>query len=588
MKEKIDPRKMKDWEIAKIKEKNRRPIEEIAKKLQIKDDEMVKIKRVLKIDQDKVLNRLKNKKNGKYIIVTAITPTTLGEGKTTTTIGLVDGLAKFNKKVTTAIRQPSGGPTFNIKGSAAGGGLSQCIPLTDLSFGLTGDIDAISNAHNLSMVALTARMQHENNYSDEHLSKIGINRLNIDPEKIFQKWVIDFCAQSLRNITIGQGGRLDGYEMKSGFQITVSSEIMAILSIVKDFKELRDKIGKIVLAKNKEGKDVTTSDLEVAGAMTAWLVDTINPNLLQTMEDNPVFVHAGPFANIAIGQSSVISDILASKLSDYHVTESGFGADIGFEKFWNLKCRYSKLKPNAAVIVCTIRALKMHGGGPLVKPGKRLDEAYLKEDLKLVEKGCENLIAHIEIVKKANVPVVVCINSFPADTEKEVLLVKEIVKRYGVKAVLSKHWQFGGVGAKELAKEVINLCEEEREFKFLYRDDDKISEKIDIIAKNIYGAKGIEYNELAKDKLEKLEKDRSVKNFGICMVKTHLSLSDDPEIKGRPKDWNLKVEDFLLYKGANLIVPVAGKIKWMPGTSSNPAFRNIDVNVKNKEIIGLF
>ena len=313
------------------------------------------------------------------------------------------GLAKIGKKVSGAIRQPSGGPTFNIKGSAAGGGLSQCIPLAPLSLGLTGDIDSINNAHNLGMVALTARMQHEHNYDDATLERRGLTRLDIDPQRVQFKWVIDFCAQALRNITIGKGGKMDGLEMDSGFAITVSSELMAILSVSRSLADMRERISKIVVAYNRQGKEVTTADLGVDGAMCAWMVKTFDPNLMQTIEGQPVLVHAGPFANIALGQSSVAADLLATRLSDYHVTESGFGADIGFEKFWNLKCRVSGLRPNAVVLVATIRALKMHGGGPAVKPGKALDAAYLEENLELVEKGCENLIAHIETVKKARV-----------------------------------------------------------------------------------------------------------------------------------------------------------------------------------------
>ncbi|MBI2855184.1 MAG: formate--tetrahydrofolate ligase, partial [Chloroflexi bacterium] len=367
----LDPTKLADWQVAEEAEKHMKTIHVLAEEWGIERHELIPMgHHVGKIDYASVLKRLQDKSNGKYINVTAITPTPLGEGKTTTTMGLVQGLGKRGKNVSGAIRQPSGGPTMNIKGSAAGGGLSQCIPLTPFSLGLTGDIDAVMNAHNLAMVALQARMQHEAINDDVFLDKKGLKRLNIDPRNVEMKWVIDFCAQSLRNIVIGMGGRLDGFVMQSGFAIAVSSEVMAILAVFKDLKDLRERMGRIVVAYNRKGEPVTTKDLEVDGAMTAWLLRAINPNLLQTVEGQPVLVHAGPFANIAVGQSSIVADQIALKLSDYHVTESGFAADIGFEKFWNIKCRFSGLKPHASVIVATIRALKMHGGGPKVEPGR--------------------------------------------------------------------------------------------------------------------------------------------------------------------------------------------------------------------------
>ena len=374
---KLDPTKMKDWQIAEAAEATMKPISKIAAEMGLKDEELIPYGKYLaKVDYLKALDRVRGNGSAKYVDVTAITPTPLGEGKTTTTIGLVEGLGKLGKRVVGAIRQPSGGPTFNIKGSAAGGGLAQCVPLTPFSIRLTGDIDSITNAHNLCMVALTSRMQHERNYDDARLAKSGIKRLDIDPKRIQMKWVMDFCAQSLRNITIGKGGAQDGFEMESGFAISVSSEVMAILAVSKDLKDMRERMAKIVVAYDKKGGEVTARDLEVDGAMTAWMVDALNPNLLQTIEGQPVFVHAGPFANIAIGQSSIIADMVGTKLSDYHITESGFGADVGFEKFWNLKCRMSGLTPSTVVIVATVRALKMHGGGPAVKPGAPLNEAY--------------------------------------------------------------------------------------------------------------------------------------------------------------------------------------------------------------------
>ena len=586
----LDPIKMSDWEVAEAAEKDMKSIWQLGEELGISKEELLPMGNYLgKVDYIKTLERLKDEPDGKYIDVTAITPTPLGEGKTTTSMGLVEGLGKLGKKVVGAIRQPSGGPTFNIKGSAAGGGLAQCIPLTPFSIRLTGDIDSITNAHNLAMVALTSRMQHENNYDDEKLAKRNLKRLDIDPEQVQMKWAIDFCAQALRNITIGKGGKMDGFEMDSGFQITVSSEIMAILAVSNDLADMRKRMGKIVVAYDKKGNEVTTSDLEVDGAMTAWMVDALNPNLMQTIEGQPVFVHAGPFANIAIGQSSIIADKVGLKLGDYLVTESGFGADIGFEKFWNLKCRFSGLVPNAVVIVVTIRALKMHGGGPQVKPGLPLDEAYIKENLGLLEAGCENLVAHIETVKKSGVRPVVCINSFHTDTKSEIELVRKVAEQHGALAALSEHWLKGGAGAIELAEAVITACDEKNNgFKFLYELDTPLSKRIELIAHEVYGADSVSFSEEAQKKLKIYESDPQVKELGTCMVKTHLSLSHDPDIKGRPKDWVLPIRDILVYKGAGFLVPVAGAIKLLPGTGSNPAFRKIDVDVKTGKVQGLF
>ncbi|MGD2094961.1 MAG: formate--tetrahydrofolate ligase [Phycisphaerales bacterium] len=586
---KLDPTKMKDWQVAEAAEETMIPISQLAQEMGLQESELIPMGRKLaKVDYQQALSRLKDAPTAKYIDVTAITPTPLGEGKTTTAIGLIEGLGKLNKKVVGAIRQPSGGPTFNIKGSAAGGGLAQCIPLTPFSIRLTGDIDCITNAHNLAMVALTSRMQHERNYDDARLAKSKLTRIDIDPESVQMKWAMDFCAQALRNIRIGQGGKMDGYEMDSGFQITVSSEIMAILSVAKNLKDLRERMAKIVVAYDKKGNEVTTSNLEVDGAMTAWMVDAINPNLLQTIEGQPVFVHAGPFANIAIGQSSVIADMIGTKLGDYHVTESGFGADIGFEKFWNLKCRMSGLVPNAVVIVATIRALKMHGGGPTVKPGLPLSEEYTTENLELIEKGCENLIAHIETVKKSGVRPVVCVNSFYTDTKAEIELVRKIADQNGALAAVSAHWLKGGEGAIELAEAVVEACNETNNFKFLYELETPLRKRIELIAKEVYGANGVTYSDEALEKAKAMEADPASKTLGTCMVKTHLSLSHDPDLKNRPTGWELPIRDILVYKGAGFIVPVAGAIKLMPGTASNPAFRRIDVDVNTGKVQGLF
>ncbi len=586
---KLDATKMKDWQIAEAAEEEMIPVSQLAKEMGLQESELIPMGRKLaKVDYQQALARLQDNPTAKYIDVTAITPTPLGEGKTTTAIGLIEGLGKLDKRVVGAIRQPSGGPTFNIKGSAAGGGLAQCIPLTPFSIRLTGDIDCITNAHNLAMVALSSRMQHERNYDDARLAKSKLTRIDIDPESVQMKWAMDFCAQALRDIRIGRGGKMDGYEMDSGFQITVSSEIMAILAVAKDLKDLRERMSKIVVAYDKKGNEVTTADLEVDGAMTAWMVDAINPNLLQTIEGQPVFVHAGPFANIAVGQSSIIADMIGTKLGDYHVTESGFGADIGFEKFWNIKCRMSGLVPNAIVIVATVRALKMHGGGPAVKPGIPLSEEYTSENLELVEKGCENLIAHIEAVKKSGVRPVVCINSFYTDTKAEIALVRKIADQNGALAAVSEHWLKGGDGAIELAEAVIEACSETNHFKFLYDLETPLRKRIELIAKEVYGASGVTYINGALEKAKAMEADPDSKTLGTCMVKTHLSLSHDPDLKGRPTGWELPIRDILVYKGAGFIVPVAGAIKLMPGTASNPAFRRIDVDVKTGKVQGLF
>jgi formate--tetrahydrofolate ligase len=588
-KTKLDPRVMKDWQIAELAEQHMKPFLQVGREMGLLDDELIPMGRGLgKVDQRMVLDRIRKMPTGKYVDVTAITPTPLGEGKTTTTIGLVEGLGAIGKKVVGAIRQPSGGPTFNIKGSAAGGGIAQCIPLTPFSIRLTGDIDSITNAHNLAMVALTSRMQHERNYDDARLAKTGIRRLDVDPSRVTVKWAIDFCAQALRSITIGKGGKMDGYEMESGFQITVSSEVMAILAVARDLRDLRERIGRMVVAYSRGGKEITTADLKVDGAMTAWLVDAINPNLLQTVEGQPVFVHAGPFANIAIGQSSIIADEIGTRLGEYHVTESGFAADIGFEKFWNLKCRYSGLTPSAVVVVATIRALKMHGGGPAVKPGARLDEAYTKENVGLVEKGCENLLQHIEIVKKSGVRPVVCLNSFHTDASAEVACVRRIAEAAGAYVAFSQHWLKGGEGARELAEAVVAASEEKHRFHFLYELTTPLRQRIELIAKEVYGADGVSYTDAALEKAKRFEADPEIAKMGTCMVKTHLSLSHEPDVKGRPRGWTLPIRDILLYRGAGFVVPVAGDIKLMPGTASEPAFTNVDVDVHTGRVKGLF
>jgi formate--tetrahydrofolate ligase len=478
---------------------------------------------------------------------------------------------------------------MNVKGTAAGGGNALLIPMTEFSLGLTGDINDITNAHNLAMTALNARMQHERNYDDARLEKIGLRRLDIDPERVQWNFVMDFCCQALRKMEIGLGGgKMDGFRMETRTNIAVSSELMAILSVAVDLKDLRERIGKIVLAYDRKGNPVTAEDLEVAGAMTAWMRNTINPTLCYTVEHQPCLVHAGPFANIAIGQSSIIGDRLGLKLFDYHVTESGFAADIGFEKFWNVKCRLSGLKPHVSVIVATIRALKMHGGGPEVKPGRPLPEEYTKENLALLEKGCENLFHHVRNVQMSGIRPVVCINKFHTDTDAEIALVRELCKEHGVRCALSEHWQYGGEGALELAQAVVDACEEESSLHYLYDLDLPLRQRVERIATQVYGADGVDWEPLAIEKAMRFESDPRYADYCTMMVKTHLSLSHDPALKGVPKHWRLPIRDILEYGGARFLCPMAGAISMMPGTGSNPAYRRVDVDTETGKVSGLF
>ncbi|MDI6812128.1 MAG: formate--tetrahydrofolate ligase [Desulfitobacteriaceae bacterium] len=583
-----DATQMKDWQIAEEAEKTMPTTEQLVDMLGLEKDELIPYGKTPKVDFLKVMERLKDKPDGKYIEVTAITPTPLGEGKTTTTLGLIEGLAKRGRSVGGAIRQPSGGPTMNIKGTAAGGGNALLIPMTEFSLGLTGDINDIMNAHNLAMVALNARMQHEANYTDEELAKRNLRRLDVDPKNVEMGWIIDFAAQGLRNILIGLGGKKDGFVMQSKFGIAVGSELMAILAIAKDLPDLRERIGKVIVAYDKTGKPITTKDLEVDGAMAAWMRNTINPTICYTAEGQPVFVHAGPFANIAIGQSSIIADRVGLKVFDYHVTESGFAADIGFEKFWNVKARLSGLKPDVSVLVATIRALKMHGGGPAVVPGRPLPQEYTEENLELVEKGCANLLHHLSIIKKSGIKPVVCINSFYSDTEAEIKLVKKIVEAAGGRCALSQHWLKGGDGALDLADAVIEACEEPNEFKPLYPLEMPLRQRVELIAREVYGADGVDWSPEAEAKAKRFEADPAYADFATMMVKTHLSLSHDPALKGVPKGWRLPIRDVLVYGGAKFLCPMAGTITLMPGTSSDPAYRRIDIDVETGKVKGLF
>lgn len=584
-----DATKMKDWQISEAVEPNMPTPEDWREKLGLEKEEMLPYGRIAKLDFLKIIDRLKDRPDGKYIEVTAITPTPLGEGKSTTSVGLMEGLGKRGVNVGGALRQPSGGPTMNIKGTAAGGGNALLVPMTEFSMGLTGDINDIMNAHNLAMVALTARMQHERNYTDEQLARLTrMPRLDIDPTRVEMGWIIDFCAQSLRNIVIGLGDRKDGYTMQSKFGIAVSSELMAILSIVTDLADLRKRMGEITVAYNKEGKPVTTSDLEVAGAMTAWMRNTTNPTLMSTAEYQPCMVHAGPFANIAVGQSSIIADRIGLKMFDYHVTESGFAADIGFEKFWNVKCRYSGLKPHVSVLTTTIRALKMHGGGPKVVAGLPLPEEYTKENIGLVEAGLPNMQHFIGVIRKSGINPVVCINAFHTDTDAEIAVVRKAAEAAGARVALSRHWAEGGEGALELADAVIDACEEKNDFQFLYPNAMKLRERVETIAKTVYGADGVSWTPAAEAKAKTFEADPKYDEYATMMVKTHLSLSHDPALKGVPSGWTLPVRDILLYSGAKFLCPCAGTITLMPGTSSDPAFRRVDVDTETGKVQGLF
>jgi len=584
-----DATQMQDWQISEAAEKKLPSPRDWQEKLGLQSDEVIPMGRLCKLDFLKIIERLKDRPDGKYIEVTAITPTPLGEGKSTTSLGLIEGLGKRGKNVGGCLRQPSGGPTMNIKGTAAGGGNALLIPMTEFSMGLTGDINDLMNAHNLAMVALTARLQHERNYNDEQLARLTkMRRFDIDPTRVEMGWVIDFCAQALRDIIIGIGGKQDGYMMQSRFGIAVSSELMAILSIVTDLADLRKRLGEITVAYDKKGHPVTTGDLEVAGAMCAWMRNTVNPTLCSTAEYQPCMVHAGPFANIAVGQSSIIGDRLGLKMFDYHVTESGFAADIGFEKFWNVKCRYSGLQPHVSVLTTTIRALKMHGGGPKVVAGIPLPGEYTKENVKLVEQGLPNLLHHLSIIRKSGINPVVCINSFHTDTAEECAVIRKAVAAAGARCAVSQHWAQGGEGALELADAVLDACKQKVKFQHLYPLEMKLRDRVEVIAKEVYGADGVVWAPEAESKCKMLESDPKYADYATMMVKTHLSLTHDPTLKGVPKGWVLPIRDVLVYSGAKFLCPCAGTISLMPGTSSNPGFRRVDVDVKTGKVSGLF
>jgi formate--tetrahydrofolate ligase len=551
-----------------------KPIMEIAKSIGLKEDELdLYGKWKAKVSLD-VLKRLKDNPKTKYIDVTAITPTPLGEGKSVTLIGLSQALAKIGKKVITCIRQPSMGPTFGIKGGAAGGGYSQVVPMEDFNLHLTGDIHAVGVAHNL----LAA-------YLDNHLQK-G-NKMGIDPFSIMWNRVVDVSDRALRNIIIGLGGKSDGVPRESGFDITVASEIMAILALTTSLKDLRERLGRIVVAMTTSGKPVTAEDLQVAGAMTVLMKDAIKPNLMQTLENSPAFCHAGPFANIAQGNSSVLADQIGFKVADYVVTESGFGADCGAEKFMDIKCRVSGLKPHCVVIVATVRALKMHSGDFTVVAGKPLDEGLVKENLDALKRGACNLEKHIENMRLFGVPVVVAVNRFTPDTDREIELVRKIAQDAGAEtAVASEVWAKGGDGGRELAEAVVAACDKKSKFKFLYPLDIPIKEKIETIATKIYGADGVDYQPAAEQNIKTFTA-QGYDKLPICMAKTHLSLTHDPAIKGRPKGWRLPIRGVRASIGAGFLYPLCGTMRTMPGLPTVPAGTKVDITEDGK-VVGLF
>ncbi len=571
-----------DLEIAQSAEL--KPIPEIAASIGIRPNELELYGEHKAKVRLEILERLEDRPNGKYIDVTAITPTPLGEGKTTTTIGLVQGLGRLGKRAIACIRQPSQGPTFGIKGGAAGGGYSQVVPMEEFNLHLTGDIHAIGAAHNLIAAAIDARMLHEarNRAWDE----TGLPRLDIDPYTITWNRVVDVNDRALRHVVIGLGGRWDGIPRETGFDITVASELMAILALAQDLRDLRARIGRIVVAYSRDKRPITTEDLGVAGAAAVLMHDTIKPNLLQTLEGQPAFVHAGPFANIAHGNSSIIADRIALKLGEYVVTESGFGADIGMEKFFDIKCRTSGLVPNAVVMVATVRALKMHGGGPRVVAGRPLDPAYTQENPELVERGCVNLTRNIEIARIFGIPVVVAINRFPTDTAAEIEIVKRAATQAGAfAAVETDHFARGGDGARALAEAAIAACDAPSDFRFLYPLDRPIKEKIETIATKVYGAAGVEYTPVAERQIADYEAS-GFGNLPICMAKTHLSISHDPALKGAPRGFILPVRAVRASVGAGFIYPLCGEMRTMPGLPSVPAFMGIDLDADGK-IVGL-
>jgi methylenetetrahydrofolate dehydrogenase (NADP+)/methenyltetrahydrofolate cyclohydrolase/formyltetrahydrofolate synthetase/formate--tetrahydrofolate ligase len=522
-----------------------------------------------------------------YINVTAISPTPLGEGKTTTTVGLVQGLGRLGHNAVAALRQPSMGPTFGIKGGAAGGGYSQVVPMEDFNLHLTGDIHAVAAAHNLCAAAVDARIYHESRWSTPYLEKLGLRRLNVDPYGVSIGRVVDMNDRPLRQVLVGLGDKAGGPLRQTRFDIAVASEVMAILALASSLADLRARLGRMVVARDTQGRALSAEDFGAAGAMTVLLKDALKPNLLQTLEGQGAFVHTGPFANIAHGNSSIMADRIATRRAGYVVTESGFGSDMGMEKFFNIKCRASGLVPSAVVLVATVRALKSHGGGPPVVPGKALPPAYREENLELLKAGLTNLRAHIGIVRRFAVPVVVAINAFPTDTPAEWDLIrKEALAAGAAGAAVTRHWEQGGEGALELARAVEQAASGPAAFRFLYPSQAPLTEKIETVAREIYGAAGVDYAEGVREQLGALE-DQGYGALPLCVAKTQYSLSHDPRLKGAPRDWRLPVREVRLAAGAGFVYPLCGDISTMPGLPSRPAFMDVDID-PDGNIRGLF
>ncbi|MBK8571403.1 MAG: formate--tetrahydrofolate ligase [Holophagaceae bacterium] len=604
-----------------------KPIELVAAELGLRGEELEHYGPTKAKVRLEVLERLSQRPNGRYIDVTAITPTPLGEGKTTTTVGLSQALgAHLGQRVLTCIRQPSQGPTFGIKGGAAGGGYSQVVPMEDFNLHLTGDIHAITAAHNLCAAAIDARILHEAGATDEQLferifpkgkggrkfprslqlrcTRLGITkgdpeaftaeerrrvcRLDLDPAAVSWRRVLDTSDRFLRGVTVGTGFEEAAFARETGFDIAVASEIMAVLALTTGLADMRHRLGAMVVGLDRQGGAVTAEDLGVAGAMTVLMKDALKPTLMQTLEGTPVFVHAGPFANIAHGNSSILADQIALKLADYVITESGFGADMGMEKFFNIKCRVSGLVPDAVVLVATIRALKMHGGGPKVVAGKALDPVYVEENLDLLHQGLPNLLHHIRIARKFGIPVVVAVNGFATDSPAELELVRQASLESGAEdAVVCQNWALGGEGAVDLGRAVMRVCERPSDFRYLYELDAPIQQKIEIIAREIYGADGVDYSPEAEASIEaftRLGYDR----LPICMAKTHLSLSHDPALKGAPTGFRIPVRDIRASVGAGFLYPLLGQMATMPGLPTRPGFYDVDIDLETGRIVGLF
>jgi formate--tetrahydrofolate ligase len=557
-----------------------RPIIDLAHELGLRDDEVelygpykakVRLEGIERLEREAAASG----KRGKYVVVTAITPTPLGEGKTTTNIGLVQGLNRIGHRAAVCIRQPSLGPVFGIKGGAAGGGYSQVIPMEDFNLHLTGDNHAVGAAHNLLAAFVDNSLTHGNPHG-------------IDPLGVLWPRVVDISDRALRKAIVGMGGRENGYPRETEWQITVASEVMAALALSSDIHDLRARLGRMVVATTFDGRRITAEDLRCAGSMTVLLLDAIKPNLLQTLEGGPAFVHCGPFANIAHGNNSVLADRLALATCEIACTEAGFGADMGAEKFFDIKCRQSGLRPDAAVMVATVRALKMHGGVGRIVAGRPLDPALEQENVEAVRLGSANLAAQIENVRYFNVPVVVAINHFPTDTDAEVAAIREVALAAGARdVVVSRHFADGGAGAEDLARAVWDAAEVGApDFAFLYPDDAPLREKIETIAVRVYGARGVD--ELpAATKALKLYEELGYGHLPICMAKTHLSLSHDPGLKGRPSGFRVPIREVRLSAGAGFITPLLGEMRTMPGLPSHPAGESIDIDADGN-IVGLF